>query len=145
MSHQQRARPSHWRHLLARLASTVAAAIGLDFAEAGDVDTTTVEGTFTGNVTATDYKAGITITLNAISQTINTATRQADHSLVHYVIAAAVDINDTLTFAYDDDFGDYVDDESNPLGDIAETPATNYVGAHLYHDTADCSAWIGAT
>lgn len=144
MSHQQRLRPSHWRHLLATLAGAVAAAITLDHAQAGDVGTTTVEAQFTGNIAATDYKAGVTIKVNSVSQTINSGTRQADQSLVYFVIAAAVDANDAITWEYDDDLGDYEDSEGNPLADITATPATNYVGSHLYYDTADDSAWVGA-
>ena len=144
MSHQQRLRPSHWRHLLGALVDAVAAAVTLDSAEIGDVDTTTVEAQFTDNVTATDYKAGVTIKVNSVSQTINSGTRQADQSLVHFVIAAAVDANDAITWEYDDDLGDYADDEANPMGDVSATAATNYVGSHLYYDTAACSAWIGA-
>ena len=144
MSHQQRLRPSHWRHLLAQLTGSVVAALSLDSAEVGDVDATTVEAQFSDNVNATDYKAGVTIKVNSVSQTINTATRQADHSLVHFVIAAAVDVDDTITWEYDDDLGDYADDEANPMGDISATAATNYVGAHLYFDTADDAVWSAA-
>jgi len=144
VSHQQRARPSHWRHLLATLRETVAAALSLDSAEIGDVDTTTVEAQFSGNVNATDYTAGVTIKVNSVSQTINSGTRQADHSLVYFVIAAAADVDDTITWEYDDDLGDYVDDDTNPMGDIVATPARNYIGSHLYFDTADDAVWIGA-
>ena len=145
MSQQQRARPSHWRHLLGALVETVLAALTLAAAEAGDVDTTTIEATFTDDVTATDYAAGVTIKVNAVAQTISSATRQINHALVHFVIAAAADIDDTITWEYDDDFGDYQDALGNPMGDVAATPATNYIGSHVYYDTADCSAWLGAT
>ena len=144
MSHQQRLRPSHWRHLLAQLTGSVQAALSLSSTEIGDLGTTTVEAQFSESVTATDYKAGVTIKVNSISQTINTATRQADHSLVHFVIAAAVDVDDTITWEYDDDLGDYADDAANPMGDISATGATNYVGSHLYFDTADDAVWSGA-
>jgi len=122
----------------------VAAAVTLDDAEVGDVAETIVEARFTEDVTATDYKAGVTIKLNAISQTINDATRQGDHSLVYFTIAAAVDVDDTVTWEYDDDLGDYEDAEGNPMADVAATSATNYVGSHARFDLADDSAWIGA-
>ena len=145
MSHQQRMRPSHWRHLLATLRETIAAALYLYSAEIGDVGTTTVEARFSDNVNATDYTAGVTIKVNSVSQTINSGTRQGDHSIVHFVIAVAADVDDIITWEYDDDLGDYVDDDTNPMGDIAATQATNYIGSHLYFDTADDAVWIGAT
>lgn len=145
MSIQQRARASHWRHLLGTLADAVIAALTLSAAAIGDVGTTTVEAAFTENVTATDYTAGVTIKVNAVSKTINSGTRQGDQSLVRFVLAAAVDANDTITWEYDDDLGDYADDEANPMADVTATNATNYVGSHLYFDTADDSAWVGAT
>jgi hypothetical protein len=140
-----RLRVSHWRHLLGTLAKVMIAALALDAAEVGDTDTATVEAAFTGTVSATDYGAGVTIRVNAVSQTINSATRQANPALVHFAIAAAVDVDDTVTWEYDDDLGDYQDGEGNPMGDIAATLATNYVGAHLRYDTADDAVWIGAT
>jgi len=129
-----------------RLGVVAVTVSGLDFSqgEIGDVGTTTVEVQFTLNVNATDYKAGVTIKLNAVGQTINTATRQADHKFVYYVIAAAADVNDVLTWEYDDDLGDYEDDGGDPMGDIGATGLTNYIGAHLYFDTADDSPWTGA-
>jgi hypothetical protein len=145
MSHAQRFRASRWRHLLGSFTEAVIAALTLAAAAIGDVGTTTIEAQFSDNVTATDYTAGVTIKVNAVSKTINSGTRQADHSLVHFVLAAAVDANDLITWEYDDDLGDYADDEANPMGDVAATPATNYVGAHLYYNTADDSAWLGAT
>lgn len=112
--------------------------------EAGDTGTTTIEVTFTDNVTATDYKAGVTIKVNAVSQTINTATRQADHRVVHYVIAAAADVNDTITWEYSAGGGDYQDDNGDPLGDVSAETLDNWIGSHLYFDTADDAVWIGA-
>ncbi|MEJ2189578.1 MAG: hypothetical protein P8Y93_09215 [Acidobacteriota bacterium] len=144
MPHQQRARPSHWRHLLATLGEAVAAALSLSSAEIGDVGTTTVEAQFSGNVNATDCAAGVTIKVNSVSQTISSGTRQADHSLVYFVITPAVDVDDTVTWEYDDDLGDYADDESNPMGDIVATPAKNYVGSHLRFNVADDAVWVGA-
>lgn len=145
MSHQQRTRPSHWRHLLAALGEAVAAALYLYSAEIGDVGTTTVEARFSDNVNATDYTAGVTIKVNSVSQTISSGTRQGDHRYVHFVITPAVDVDDTVTWEYDDDLGDYTDDEANPMGDIAATQATNYIGSHLYFDTADDAVWVSAT
>jgi hypothetical protein len=139
-------RPSHWRHLLSLLfGETLPSALGFSAGHVGDVATTTVEIHFTGNVNATDYTAGVTIKVNSVSQTISSATRQDDHAQVFYVIAAAVDVDDPVTFQYDDATGDYQDDYGAHMGDIAAQTTTNYVGSHLYFDTADDAVWIGAT
>jgi hypothetical protein len=134
------------RHLLNRLFEALGAVspLGYNSGEMGDVGTTTVEVRFTQNVNATDYKAGVTIKVNSISQTINSGTRQGDHRFVFYVIASAADVDDVITWEYDDDFGDYEDDESNPMGDITASPVTNFIGSHLYFDTADDAIWVAA-
>lgn len=119
--------------------------LGYSSSEIGDVSQTIVEITFTGNVNATDYKDGWTIKVNAVSETISSAARQdPTNNKVHFTLASAVDINDVITVEYDDDFGDYEDDAGDPLGDIAAKTATNYVGSHLWFDTEESSAWIGA-
>ena len=134
------------RHLLNRLFEALGAVspLGYNSGEMGDVGTTTVEVRFTQNVNATDYKAGVTIKVNSISQTINSGARQGDHRFVFYVIASAADVDDVITWEYDDDFGDYEDDESNPMGDITASPVTNFIGSHLYFDTADDAIWVAA-
>ena len=134
------------RHLLNRLFDALGAISALAYSsgEMGDVATTTVEVRFTQNVNATDYTAGVTIKVNSVSQTINSGTRQSDHRFVFYVINTAADVNDVITWEYDDDLGDYVDDESNPMGDIGASSVTNYIGSHLYFDTADDAVWIAA-
>ena len=134
----------HFLHRLYDLLFGGASTLTYSAGEAGDVGTTTIEVQFSGNVTATDYKAGVTIKVNAVSQTINSGTRQADHRFVFFVLAAAVDVNDTITWEYDDDLGDYEDDLGDPMGDITAQNVTNLVGSHLYWDTADDAVWIGA-
>jgi hypothetical protein len=134
----------HFLHRLYDLLFGGASTLTYSAGEVGDVGTTTIEVQFTGNVTATDYKAGVTIKVNAISQTINTATRQADHRFVFFVLAAATDVDDTITWEYDDNLGDYEDDLGDPMLDITAQAVTNLVGSHLYYDTADDAVWIGA-
>ena len=139
-------RPSHWRHLLAVLfGETIPSALGFSAGHIGDVATTTVEVHFSGNVNASNYSAGVTIRVNSVAQTISSATRQSDHTQVFYVIAGTVDVDDVVTFQYDDATGDYQDDLGAQMDDIAATQTTNYVGSHLYFDTADDAIWIGAT
>jgi hypothetical protein len=124
---------------------TLPSALGFSAGHAGDVSQTTIEVHFTGNVNATNYAAGVTIRVNSVAQTIDTATRQADHTQVFYVISAPADVDDLVTFQYDDATGDYQDDYGAQMADIAATTVANYVGSHLYFDTADDAIWIGAT
>lgn len=138
-----------WRKRVGQAGETsVPAAVTYGSGEIGDINQTTVEVTFTGNVNSPGlgYDAGVTIRVNAIAATILTATRQdPSNDLVHYVLSAAVDIDDVITFEYDDDFGDLEDDDTNPLADIASSPVTNYVGSHYYFDTEESSAWVAAS
>jgi hypothetical protein len=115
--------------------------------EIGDVLNTTVEVLFNESISSptSDYKTGVTIKANAVSQTISTATRQANHKLVHYVLDTALDADDTITWEYDDDLGDMeAEDDATPLGDVSAQAVTNWIGTHLYFNQADDSAWVGA-
>lgn len=58
------------------------------WAEIGLVDAQTVAVTFTDEVEAGDYAAGVTIEVNGSAWTISSATRQADKRVVHYVISS---------------------------------------------------------
>lgn len=142
MADVQRLRSSHWRHLLSSKVGV--SQITLSTSTIGDVATTVVEVTFTANVNAADYTAGPTIKANSVTQTINSATRQANPAIVHYTLSAALDVNDSITWEYDDDLGDYQDDYGLLLADVTATSTTNYIGSHLYFDTADDAVWIGA-
>jgi len=110
--------------------------------EAGDVGSTTIEITFSEAITSTDYAAGVTIKVNAVAATINSATRQDNQSVVHFVIAAAADIDDVITWEYDDAVGDYQDLAGNALADVAAQTCTNYIGSHLYFDEKEDSAHL---
>lgn len=113
-------------------------------ADAGDIGTTTIEVTFTQNVTATNYVSGVTIKLNAVSKTINSGTRQANKAIVHYVIDTAADVNDTLTWEYAEASGDYENDDGIPMPDQAASSVNNWIGSHTYFDTADDAVWLAA-
>lgn len=111
--------------------------------EIGDVDSTTVEVTFSEEVNSSGgFDAGVTIRVNAVSQTISSATKQADPTVVHYVITPKIDINDSVTWEYDSGLGDIEDTSGNPLGDVAAQAVTNYVGSHFYFDEQEDSAHI---
>lgn len=120
---------------------------GYSEGEIGDVLNTTVAIRFSENIYSptTDYKSGVTIKVNSVSRTINTATRQTDHHYVHYVIDIACDANDAITWEYDDDFGDMESEDSgNPLGDVTAETVDNWIGSHLYYNQADDCIWAGA-
>ena len=75
--------------------------------EIGLVDAYTVVVTFTRPVLASSYATGITIKKNTVSQTINSATRQANQAVVYFVLQDAASAGDTLTFEYNAGVGDY--------------------------------------
>lgn len=94
-------------------------------AEVGAVNRTTVVVTFSENISASDYAAGVTIKKGGVAQTISSATRQADNSIVRYVLAAAVDPVDAVTWEYSAAAGSFVDSADQPLADVAAQPVTN--------------------
>lgn len=104
--------------------------------EEGDVNNTTVEITFSMDVFSTLYDAGVTIKINGVSTVISSATRQANHALLYFVVADAIDINDVVTFEYDDDFGDYEAEVGGvDMLDVSAQGTTNYVGSNFYFDS----------
>ena len=105
--------------------------------EIGDTDTVTVEVLFSTTVSASDFTAGVTIKKNTVAQTILSGTLQGDNRTVFYVVDTAADINDALTWEYDAGTGNIVG-----LGNVTARDVTNYIGSHLYFDTADDSAHL---
>lgn len=67
--------------------------------EIGTVDASTVVITFDQNITASNYATGVTIKVNTVTQVISSATRQANHAIVYYVIPEAEE-GDTVTWQY---------------------------------------------
>lgn len=133
-------------NLLVILGDGGAAASALAFSsgEIGDVDSVTVEGTFTGVVFSptSDYVSGFTIKVNAVSTTISSGTRQGDTTKIHWVITPKIDIDDTVTVEYLDSAGDIEDTGGTQMGDLAATAYTNYVGSLLYFDDEESSALV---
>jgi len=128
---------------LRRIAPTAVGGVPPEFStgEEGDTDNNTIEVTFNADIQATDYTAGVTLKINAVSATLTAADRQTDHAIVYYTITEDVDIDDAVTFDYDDDFGDYsAESDSTPVADISSAATTNYVGCHQYFDEEWCSA-----
>ena len=109
---------------------------GYSASEEGDVTHATVAVTFTEAVNSdlNDYVTGVTVKYNAVTQTISSGTRQVDQSKVHYVIAAAPDNNDTITWEYSDAVGDIEDLANNQLGDVTAQTSTNNLGTHAIFD-----------
>lgn len=111
--------------------------------EEGDTNNNTVEVTFSLDVFASDYAAGVTIKQNGVAMTINSATRQSDHAIVFFVVAEDIDINDVITFEYDDDFGDFESEvDGTDMLDVSAQATTNYVGSHFYFDEEWCSGHL---
>ena len=98
-------------------------------AEIGTVDAVTLVVTFSTEVAAADFAAGVTIEVDEDAQEITSATRQADHTVVRYVIPAVTNGSD-VTWAYDDDTGGIVSENDGvPLDDVAAQEVTNNVPA----------------
>jgi predicted transcriptional regulator len=70
-------------------------------AEIGTVDAVTLVVNFTTEVASADFAAGVTIKVDDAAQEIASATRQTDHTVVHYVIPTVAN-GSTVTWAYDD-------------------------------------------
>lgn len=109
--------------------------------EAGDVTNATIVAVFSENIVSAldDYVTGVTIKHDAVGQTISSGTRQANHSIVHYVIADTGSPAAVITFEYSDALGDIADEPAgNQLGDIAAQTVLNNIGHHLrFTDRAD--------
>lgn len=104
--------------------------------EEGDVNNSTVEITFDQNIVSSDYAAGWILKINGVSDTIVSATRQANHALVYFVTTTPIDIDDVVTVEYDDDFGDYeAEDDAVDMLDITAQATTNYVGSQYYFNS----------
>jgi hypothetical protein len=76
--------------------------------EVGNVDAYTVVVQFTGDVSASNYKTGVTIKVNGALWAIDDATRQSNHAVVYFVVHA-VTVGQTVTWEYDSGSGNYAD------------------------------------
>ena len=111
----------------------------------GNVDTSTVEATFTAAIISpgADYSAGVTIKQDTVAATISSATRQTNHRVVYYVLAAPADSSEVITFAYDKDTGDVkAEVGSRPLKSIIDRSVINYIGSHIRFSQADNSGHL---
>jgi hypothetical protein len=101
--------------------------------EEGDVTDTVLVVTFNEavNSVTSDYVTGVTIKVNAVTQTIVSGIRQVNQAVIHYTLAATPDANDVITFEYSDVAGNIADLAGNQLGDIVAQTADNNIGEHL--------------
>jgi len=96
-------------------------------AEVGTVDATTLVVTFSTEVASADFASGVTIKINTVSQTIESATLQTDQLVVYYVIPAVVN-GDTVTWEYT--AGSIVSAvDGSMLEDVSAQEVTNNVAA----------------
>jgi hypothetical protein len=99
----------------------------LSSAEVGAVAATKVVVTFSTEVIAADYAAGVTIKVNTVSKTISAATRQTDQKVVHYTIPA-VSAGQTVTWEYAEDNGNITSAvDGSPLDSVTAQAVTNNV------------------
>jgi hypothetical protein len=113
-------------------------------AEIGTVDASTVEVTFDQDITASNYATGVTIKVNDVSAAISSATRQANHAVVRYVIPVLWHgSGDSVTWEYDADTGDIAGESGSlPLEDVSAQAVTNNVS---WESLLDLQADAGVT
>jgi hypothetical protein len=98
-------------------------------AEIGTVAATTLVVTFSTEVASADFMDGVTIKINTVSQTIESATLQADQFTVYYVIPAVIN-GDTVTWEYAQASGSIVSAvDGSLLEDVSAQEVTNNVPA----------------
>jgi len=107
-------------------------------AEIGTVNGYTVVVTFDKDIAASNYATGVTIKVNSVSQSIVSATRQANHAIVRYVIPIPWHgSDDVITWEYTG--GDYESEsDATALETVtAQTVTNNIVWASLLDLQAD--------
>ena len=98
-----------------------------DSAEVGTVAATKVAVSFTTEISASDYAAGVVIEVDEVAAEISAAERQSDLKTVHYTIAAVANGED-VTFSYDEDAGNIVSaNDGWPLDAVDAEEVTNNV------------------
>lgn len=94
----------------------------------GAINSRTVEIIFSCPVHAADYATGITIKANGVTQTISSATRQAETNIVRYELAIGLFTADTITFEYNAGVGGYYDaTDTYAMGNISAKTLVNTI------------------
>lgn len=112
------------------------ASVGISDASIGDVSSAVVMVSLSESIVSpsSDYTMGVTIAINGTPATITSATLQSGSMHVAFDLAASVDANDVITFAYVEADGDWQVSSGVSVADIGATSVTNDVGSHLYFD-----------
>jgi hypothetical protein len=96
--------------------------------EIGTVNATTLVLTLSENVVATNYASGFTIKVAGVSRTISSATRQATHSIIRFVLGSAVTTGQTVTIEYNSSSGGIISQTGSVyMADVSAQTATNNV------------------
>jgi hypothetical protein len=106
---------------------------GYSSGEIGTVGNTTVDITFSEQITGSNYATGVTIKKDGVSQTISSATRQSGNLVVRYVITPAVYGNEVITWEYVGATGNITDLASNALGNVSAQTVTNNIAEKVYY------------
>jgi hypothetical protein len=101
----------------------------------GSIDEYTVVIVFDEYIVGTNYATGVTIKKGGATQTIVSATRQADHNVVRYVLSAAIISTDTVTWEYSAATGNITDIAGNVLGNVSAQTVTNATASHYVAKT----------
>jgi len=112
-------------------------------AEIGAVDATTLVVTFSTEVASDDFTAGVTIKVDDVAVVIDTATRQDDHKVVHYVIPE-VAFGEVVTWEYDDLTGGIASEvDGTILDDVTAQTVTNNIPRNFIAngDFANTDGW----
>jgi len=112
--------------------------------EIGTINAYTIPVTFSEDISASNYAAGVTIKVNGVSTTITSATRQSNHAIVRYVIPVLYHgSGDVVTWEYNSAVGNIVsEDDATALGNVPAQTVTNNI---LWAALLDLQADIGVT
>jgi len=99
------------------------------YLEVGLVDAYTVVVVFNTAIYASNYATGVVIKKNTVSQTIDSATLQADNRTVYFVLHVEVAAGDAVTWEYDAGTGDYTNQAGNrTMKNVAAKAVVNNLG-----------------
>ena len=108
----------------------------------GGVGNDTITVTFAFSVIAEDYSDGISIEVAGAPAVISSATRQADHKVVKFVLSAPVGGGENVEIIYDASAGTYSKEDLLIDFDIQSAATGNQVGMTLWFDQTYSSGHI---
>jgi len=116
--------------------------------EIGTVNASTLVVTFNSDISASNYGTGVTIKVNSVATTITSATRQANHAIVRYVIPVLYHgSGDVVTWEYNAAVGNIVGEVGSiALANVsAQTVTNNITWAALLDLQADTGVTTSVT